>query len=117
MSTVTVRIPTPLRPLTAGADAVRVEGETIDEVLKTRGAAHTGLLERVISPQGELRNFVNIYLGSENVRALDGLATTVSDNDVISIVPAVAGGAAKDNRLAELKAIIPEVAPAEALGS
>ncbi len=115
MSTVTVRIPTPLRPLTAGADAVRVEGETIDEVLKTLGAAHTGLLERVISPQGELRNFVNIYLGSENVRALDGLATTVSDNDVVSIVPAVAGGAAKDSRLAELKAIIPEVPPAEAV--
>jgi molybdopterin/thiamine biosynthesis adenylyltransferase/rhodanese-related sulfurtransferase/molybdopterin converting factor small subunit len=115
MSTVTVRIPTPLRPLTGGADAVRVEGETIDEVLKTLGAAHAGLLERVISPQGELRNFVNIYLGSENVRVLNGLSTTVSDNDVVSIVPAVAGGAAKDNRLAELKAIIPEVTPAEAV--
>ncbi|MFQ5545213.1 MAG: molybdopterin-synthase adenylyltransferase MoeB [Acidiferrobacterales bacterium] len=115
MSTVTVRIPTPLRPLTAGADAVRVEGETIDDVLKTLGATHAGLLERVISPQGELRSFVNIYLGSDNVRALDGLATSVSDDDVVSIVPAVAGGAARDRRLSELKATVPEITPTDAV--
>ncbi|MFQ5545466.1 MAG: ThiF family adenylyltransferase, partial [Acidiferrobacterales bacterium] len=115
MSTVTVRIPTPLRPLTAGADAVRVEGETIDDVLKTLGASHAGLLERVISPQGELRSFVNIYVGSDNVRALNGLATSVSDNDVVSIVPAVAGGAARDRRLSELRATIPGVTPTDAV--
>jgi molybdopterin/thiamine biosynthesis adenylyltransferase/rhodanese-related sulfurtransferase/molybdopterin converting factor small subunit len=115
MSTVTVRIPTPLRPLTAGADAVRVEGETIDEVLKTLGTTHAGLLERIISPQGELRSFVNIYLGSDNVHALDGLATSVSDDDVVSIVPAVAGGAARDRRLSELRATIPEVTPTDAV--
>lgn len=115
MSTVTVRIPTPLRPLTAGADTVRVEGETIDDVLKTLGTTHAGLLERIINPQGELRGFVNIYLGSDNVRSLDGLATSVSDDDVVSIVPAIAGGAARDRRLSELRAAIPEVTPTDAV--
>jgi sulfur-carrier protein adenylyltransferase/sulfurtransferase len=117
MSTVMVRIPTPLRSFTGGADEVRAEGATIGEVLKALSMTHTGLLEQVMSPQGELRNFVNVYLGGENVRSLKGLATPVSDNDVISIVPAVAGGAgkAKDRRLAELKAVIPEVALAEAV--
>lgn len=115
MPTVTVRIPTPLRPFTGGAGEVHAEGSTVEDVLKALGSAHAGLLERVVNPQGELRNFVNIYLGSDNVRALDGLATPVSENDVVSIVPAVAGGAAKDRRLAELKASIPEVTPAEAV--
>lgn len=117
MSTVMVRIPTPLRSFTGGADEVRAEGATIGEVLKALGTVHTGLLEQVINPQGELRNFVNVYLGGDNVRSLRGLATPVSDNDVISIVPAVAGGAgkAKDRRLVELKAAIPEVTPAEAV--
>lgn len=117
MSTVTVRIPTPLRTFTGGADEVQAEGATIAEVLQTLSSAHAGLAERLMNPQGELRNFVNVYLGSDNVRSLDGLATPVSDNDVISIVPAVAGGVqkAKDRRLAELKAATPEVSPAEAV--
>ncbi|GMQ90510.1 MAG: molybdopterin-synthase adenylyltransferase MoeB [Gammaproteobacteria bacterium] len=117
MSTVTVRIPTPLRSFTDGADEVRVDGTTVDDVLKALGTAHAGLLERVMNPQGELRNFVNVYIGSDNVRSLEGLATPVSDNDVVSIVPAVAGGAgkAKDRRLAELKSSIPEITPAAAV--
>ena len=92
MSTVMVRIPTPLRSFTGDADEVRAEGATIGEMLKALSTVHTGLLEQVMSPQGELRNFVNVYRGGENVRSLEGLATPVSDNDVVSIVPAVAGG-------------------------
>ncbi|MFQ5937733.1 MAG: MoaD/ThiS family protein, partial [Acidiferrobacterales bacterium] len=117
MSSVTVRIPTPLRQFTGGADQVRAEGATVGDVLEALGAAHAGLLERVMNPHGEPRNFVNIYLGSENVRSLGGLETPVSNNDVISIVPAVAGGTpkGKDQRLAELKASIPEIAPADAV--
>lgn len=117
MSTVTVRIPTPLRPFTGGADQVRVTGRTVGEVLQALGAAHTGLRERVLNPHGELRNFVNVYRGGDNVRALEGLDTPVVDNDVISIVPAVAGGLpqGKERRLAELRASIPEVSPAQAL--
>ncbi len=117
MSTVIVRIPTPLRAFTGGADEVRVEGATVGEALAALGTAHAGVVERVMSPQGELRNFVNVYRGSENVRSLKGLATPLKDNDVISIIPAVAGGSHKgrDRRLAELKASIPQVNPAEAV--
>ncbi len=117
MSTVTVRIPTPLRPFTGGTDQVRVSGATVGEVLEALGAVHTGVLERVVNPHGELRNFVNVYRGSDNVRALRGLDTPVSENDIISIVPAVAGGVSrgKDRRLAELRAAIPEVSPAQAV--
>lgn len=117
MSTVTVRIPTPLRQFTNGADEVYVEGTTVGEVLNTLGASHVGLLERVMNPHGELRNFVNVYVGGDNVRSLEGLATPVSEQDIVSIIPAVAGGAekAKDRRMAALKVAIPEVTPADAL--
>lgn len=93
MTTVTVRIPTPLRSYTQGADELRVEGATVAEAMQALGTAHDGLLARVLTPGGEPRQFVNIYLGSRNVRALQGMATPVSDGDVIAIVPAVAGGA------------------------
>ena len=92
MTTVTVRIPTPLRPYTQGVDEVRAEGATVAEAIHALGAAYAGLLARVLTPEGEPRQFVNIYLGSRNVRTLRGMATPVSDGDVISIVPAVAGG-------------------------
>jgi len=93
MTTVTVRIPTPLRSYTQGADEVGAEGATVAEAIHTLGAAHAGLLAHVLTPEGEPRQFVNIYLGSRNVRALQGMATRVTEGDVISIVPAVAGGA------------------------
>ena len=94
MTSVTVRIPAPLRSYTHGADELRAEGATVAEAMRTLGAAHDGLLVRVLTPDGEPRQFVNIYLGSRNVRTLQGMATPVNDGDVISIVPAVAGGAA-----------------------
>ena len=50
------------------------------------------LLERVLTPEGEIRNFVNIYLGSRNVSSLDKLDTPVAEGDVLAIIPAVAGG-------------------------
>lgn len=116
MSSVTVRIPTPLRPFTGGADQVCVQARTVGEALTALGSAHSGVLERVMDPGGELRNFVNVYRGRDNVRSLNGLATPLAENDVISIVPAVAGGArkGKDRRLAELRANIPQVTPGEA---
>ncbi len=92
-----------------------MEGGTVGEVLEALGAVHSGLLERVMNPGGELRKFVNVYLDGDDVRSLDGLATRVSDNDIVAIVPAVAGGAAKDRRLAALKAAIPEVTPVKAV--
>ena len=93
MTTVTVRIPTPLRSYTQGADELHTEGATVAQAIHALGATHDGLLARILTVDGEPRQFVNIYLGSRNVRTLQGMATPVSDGDIISIVPAVAGGA------------------------
>lgn len=92
MSEVTIRIPTPLRTYTGGSDEVRVQAGTVGEALVALGAAHDGVLARVLSPEGGLRQFVNVFVGSRNVRSLQGLATPLAPGDVISIVPAVAGG-------------------------
>ncbi len=92
MSQATVRIPTPLRALTGGSDEVPAAGATVGEVLQSLGARHNGLLDRILDAEGQLRSFVNVYLGETNVRALDGLDSEVSDGAVLHIVPAVAGG-------------------------
>ena len=88
----TVRIPTQLRQLTTGAAAVQVEGSTVGDVLKALDAAHAGFADRLFDDAGNLRRFVNVFLDDEDVRFLDNLETPVADRQVISIVPAVAGG-------------------------
>ncbi len=92
MTETTVRIPTPLRPLTDGAADVVVEGSDVAAALGALGARYTGLLERVLDEDGALRPFVNVFVGSTNLRELDGLRTELREGDVISILPAVAGG-------------------------
>lgn len=87
-----VRIPTPLRALTAGAAEVEADGSTVDEILKDLDFKHAGLAERIYDEGGDLRRFVNIYVDEEDIRFADGLATAVSETSVVSIVPAVAGG-------------------------
>ena len=71
---------------------MRAQGATVAQVFHALDAAHDELLERVLTPDGEPRQFVNIFLGDRNVRTLRGMATLVREGDVISIVPAVAGG-------------------------
>ncbi|PCI45511.1 MAG: molybdopterin synthase sulfur carrier subunit [Proteobacteria bacterium] len=90
--TVTVRIPTPLRKLTAGADEVSIEGATIGAMIDNLEAAHAGMKERLCDEKGEIRRFVNVYLNDEDVRFLNGRDTELKDGDEISIVPAIAGG-------------------------
>ncbi|MDQ6993633.1 MAG: ubiquitin-like small modifier protein 1 [Mariprofundus sp.] len=89
---IAVRIPTPLRKLTAGADEVTIEASTIGEMLDNLEAAHAGLKERLCDEAGEIRRFVNIYVNDEDVRFLEGRATALKDGDEVSIVPAIAGG-------------------------
>ena len=89
---ITVRVPTPLRRITNGQDKVMVEGSTLDEVISSLDAQFPGIRERICDDQGDIRNFVNIYVNGEDVRFLDGLGTTTSAGDELSIVPAVAGG-------------------------
>ena len=92
MSDVTIRIPTPLRAFTGGAAEVAVEGSTVGQALEALGRRHEGLLERVLDEQGQVRGFVNIYVGEQNAKSLGGLEAPLPAAAVISIVPAVAGG-------------------------
>jgi molybdopterin synthase sulfur carrier subunit len=89
---VTVRIPTQLRSLSGGAAEVSVEGSTVAEVLKALDGAHPGFGERLFDDTGELRRFVNVFLAEEDIRFLNGTDTPVTDGQVVSIIPAVAGG-------------------------
>lgn len=88
----TVRIPTPLRTLTGGQDEVQAEGRTVAEVIEDLEKKHPGLRDRLLDEKG-VRRFVNIYVGEEDIRFLDGLQTELKAGDTISIVPAIAGGA------------------------
>jgi len=89
---VLVRIPTPLRSYTAGADMVAVNGDNVADALAALGRQHPGILDRVLDSRGELRQFVNVYLGSANIRTLEGLGTPLETDDILAIIPAVAGG-------------------------
>ncbi len=92
MSKAVIRIPAPLRSYTSGADEVSVDGDTAGEALFNLGEAHAGILEKLLDDRGELRSFVNVYIGERNIRSLVGLKSPVGEGDVLSIVPAVAGG-------------------------
>jgi sulfur-carrier protein len=89
---ITVRIPTPLRKLTAEADVVSGEGSTLLECIDSLEARYPGLKDRLCDETGELRRFVNVYVNGEDVRFQDGLQTPLTGGDEVSIVPAVAGG-------------------------
>jgi len=89
---VTVRIPTPLRKLTGGTDEVSVEAANVGEMIENLESAHAGLKARLCDESGDIRRFVNIYVNDEDVRFLQGKDTPLSDNDQVSIVPAIAGG-------------------------
>ena len=89
---ITVRIPTQLRTLTAGAGEVAVEGSTVGEVLKALDAAHPGMGDRLFDETGKLRRFVNVFVADEDIRFQDGLDTPVTAGQTVSIIPAVAGG-------------------------
>ena len=89
---VTVRIPTPLRKITAEQAVVASDGGNLLECIEALEAAYPGLKERLCDETGELRRFVNVYVNGEDVRFLQGLQTALKAGDEISIVPAVAGG-------------------------
>lgn len=88
---VEVRVPTILRPYTGGEKVVTAEGSSLETVIKDLDANYPGIGERLLDESG-LRRFVNVYVNDEDVRFLDGLSTPVSENDSITILPAVAGG-------------------------
>ncbi|MBX6723667.1 MAG: MoaD family protein [Dactylosporangium sp.] len=88
-----VRIPTILRSYTGGAKAVEGSGETLRELIENLDATYPGLRDRLITAEGGLHRFVNVYVNDEDVRFLGALDAKVSDGDSVTILPAVAGGA------------------------
>ena len=89
---VEVRLPTVLRQHAGGQSSVKANGGTLDEVFGDLIRQFPGLAGQVVTEDGALHKFVNVYRNDDDVRYLDKLATLVSDGDVISILPAVAGG-------------------------
>jgi sulfur-carrier protein len=88
----TVRIPTPLRTLTSGKDEVEASGATVAELVTNLEASYPGIRDRLLDEKG-VRRFINIFVGDEDIRFLDGLKTELKGNEQISIIPAIAGGA------------------------
>jgi sulfur-carrier protein len=89
---VRVKVPTILRRHTRGQAEVEGEGSTLREVLTDVDSRYPGLAGSLITGEGDLHRFVNVYLNDEDVRYLGALETDVKQDDVVSILPAVAGG-------------------------
>jgi molybdopterin converting factor small subunit len=89
---VSVRIPTILRTYTGGESEVTANGANLAEVLDDLDASYAGIKGRILDEDGKLRRFVNVYVGNDDVRFLDDLATPTPDGAQISVIPAVAGG-------------------------
>ena len=88
-----VRIPTILRTYTGGEKAVQGSGDTLTALLDDLDSRHSGLRGRLITDEGALHRFVNVYVNDEDVRFLGGLDTKLADGDSVTVLPAVAGGA------------------------
>jgi molybdopterin synthase sulfur carrier subunit len=89
---VSVRIPTILRTYTGGESEVSAEGDTLAAVLDDLDASYAGIKARILDDAGALRRFVNVYVGNDDVRFLEDLATPTPDGVQVSVIPAVAGG-------------------------
>jgi len=87
-----VRIPPVLRPSTDGAKEVDAAGNNVGDVLRSLAQTHPSTESQLFADGGDLNRYVNVYLNDEDVRVLDGLDTPVGGNDVLVILPAMAGG-------------------------
>jgi molybdopterin synthase sulfur carrier subunit len=90
---VRVKLPTILRRHTNGQAVLEADGATVGEVFQDLEEQHPGITSSLLDEHGGLHRFVNVYVNDEDVRYLGALETEVSDGDVLSILPAVAGGA------------------------
>ena len=89
---VRVRVPTPLRKYTQGADEVNAQGSNVKALVEDLEKNFPGLKERICDESGNIRRFVNVYVNGDDIRFLQNLETNVKEGDNISIVPAIAGG-------------------------
>ena len=89
---VRVRVPTPLRKYTQGADEVNAQGSNVKSLVDDLEKNYPGIKERVCDETGKVRRFVNVYVNGDDIRFLQNLDTALKEGDNISIVPAIAGG-------------------------
>ena len=89
---VTVRVPSALRKLTSGQSELTAEGNTVREILDDLGRENPGLLERIMGADGDIQQFLNVFVNGSDIRYEDDLDTEVSAGDEVSIVPSIAGG-------------------------
>ena len=87
-----VKIPTILRTYTGGAKSVEAKGDTLSRLIDDLDGTHAGLKGRLLTDEGALHRFVNVYVNDEDVRFTGSLDTAVKDGDSVTILPAVAGG-------------------------
>ncbi len=89
---VRVRMPTPLRKFTNGADEVNAQGQNVRALVEDLERKFPGIKERICDETGKIRRFVNVYVNGDDIRFLQNLETSLKEGDNISIVPAIAGG-------------------------
>ena len=88
----TLKIPTPLRPYTNGTAEISVQGANVAEVMRSLISQHPALKQHLYTGDDSLRPFVNIFIGQDNIKDLQGLDTPVAENAQLRIIPSIAGG-------------------------
>lgn len=87
-----VRIPTPLRRLTQDKDEVDISASNVGELIEKMEERFPGIKDRLCDENGQVRRFINLYVNNEDIRFLDGTNTLLNEKDIVSIIPAIAGG-------------------------
>ncbi len=87
-----VRIPTPLRKLTSDKDEVNISAENIAQLIDEMESQYPGIKNRICDESGNVRRFINLYVNNEDIRFLNGKETALNEGDIVSIIPAIAGG-------------------------
>ena len=87
-----IRIPTPLRPYVNGQGEVPVQGRTVAQAMQDLVTQFPSLRPHLYNSEGQLRPFVNLFLGGQNVKDLQGLDTPLRPDDILNLVPSIAGG-------------------------
>jgi len=87
-----VRIPTPLRKLTSDKDEVNISAANIAQLIDEMESRFPGIKSRLCDESGNVRRFINLYVNNEDIRFLNGKETALNEGDIVSIIPAIAGG-------------------------
>jgi molybdopterin synthase sulfur carrier subunit len=87
-----VRIPTPLRKLTSEKDEVTISASSIAQLIEEMESQFPGIKNRLCDESGNVRRFINLYVNNEDIRFLNGKETALKEGDIVSIIPAIAGG-------------------------